>query len=206
MSFAPPSIPLPRGVALEIGPLWDVLAAALTRLLTRFGPVAALVRGNGPPAAALRVTLIALKRLEQIARFVLIVYAAQLLKLDPKLREPPKARAPSTQVRPKTVAQWRTMQLLPPPSPDFVNPKTRPAPPPPKPGARHTIVRLARKLEGLRRLLAHADHHARRLARLLRRWPVFVRRPARRARGPYGAEVALARSAASWALRRENTS
>jgi hypothetical protein len=208
MIFPPPAIPLPPGVTRETAPLWAALVDGLRRLLAQFGAPEAAVRGNGASGSALRAALIALGRMERIARCLLVVFAARLLALDPPFaaaaRSRPAARSATGVL---TRNPWPSTPLLPP----WRGQGRAGAQPAPAPAAlvaarRDPVRTIARKMAGLTRLLAGADAAVRRMARRLKERLVRVRPRARALRGPFGEELALARDAASWALHPRNTS
>ncbi len=211
-----PDIALPSGVLRQIAPLWRTAALALAQFIARFGAPADVRRLNFSEGRFLWRAAAMLRRVQQIVRFVLVVYAARLLKTAP----PPETKARVTHVRSvrrrKRViagdpATWRVGFVTPPRYRPVRAIRNRRLPENFARAVRNPLVSIARRMESLRRVLEAPAPFITRLARRMRRdmFLVLTRRPKRKPKPgwrDYFDDLCDAREAARWALHPLNSS
>lgn len=175
-----PEITLPPDYRRKADEAMGVARNGLIQLMSAFGDPEAALRRNHLDHAAVRWARTQLRRLTDIVRYTLALFA---IYLDPA---PSKARAakhrPHAARRPETldaktwhvrvaflhpVREARAATGLPPP-PHFAQTRDDP------------LRTLARRMEALRRVLADPMTHARRLARAIRTCTVVTRFPTSR--------------------------
>ena len=211
-----PDIALPSGVARQIAPLWRTAALALAGFVARFGAPADARRLNYCEGHFLWRTAAMLRRVQKIVRYILVVYAARLLKTAPPSETKQATHTKGVCHRKRSVvagdpSTWRV---------GFVTPQRyRPVriirnlrlPENFARAVRNPLVVIARRMESLRRVLEAPMPFITRLARRMRRdvFKVFAHNPKRKPpehRRAYFQDLCDAREAASWAIHPLNSS
>ncbi|KAF0182598.1 MAG: hypothetical protein FD160_1172 [Caulobacteraceae bacterium] len=210
-----PDIALPSGVARQIAPLWRTAALALAGFITRFGAPADVRRLNYCEGHFLWRTAAMLRRVQKIVRYILVVYAARLLKTAPpsETKPGPVARQ-SRKQRPVIAgdpATWRVGFVTPPRWRPVRVIRDRRLPENFARAVRNPLLVIAHRMESLRRVLEAPMPFITRLARRMRRdvFKVLTRNPKRKpppGRRDYYRDLCDAREAARWALHPLNSS
>lgn len=211
----PPPIQLPAGIARTVEPLWRTVALALAGLVARFGAIIDVRRLNWGPNHVLGRRIAELRRLQGILRCVLIVYASELVKtlvLKPLRKTKAKATRPTPREVAGDPATWRVGFV----TPRWVKLFSTVGEEKPQPAvfasafrAQHNpFVTMARKMEGLRRVLADPMPHIRRLARRVKidiyMFPKRAKRRPPADRRAWFDELCQALHDAWWATTRQN--
>jgi hypothetical protein len=212
-----PGIALPSGVLRQIAPLWRTAALALAQFMARFGAPADVRRLNFSEGRFLWRTAAMLRRVQQIVRFVLVVYAARLLKTAPpsETKQAPRVTHTGGVCHRKRIAgdpaTWRVGFVTPPRYRPVRVIQNRRQPENFARAVRNPLVIIAHRMESLRRVLEAPAPFITRLARRMRRdiFVVLTRRPKRKPKPgwrDYFDDLCDAREAARWALHPLNSS
>ena len=197
-----PEITLPPAYRRKVDEAMGVARHGLIKLMGQFGDPEDIPRRNHAEPDAIAWARTQLRRLHDIVRSTLALFAIHLDVAPAKPRA--KHAALHAPKKPMTQAArtWRVrLRLL-----RSANPPTDRPPPPHLVQATHDPLQaLARGMEALRRVLADPMPHARRLARALRtstvvtRFPALTRKPPE-GRDAYFVERREMRHDAAWAL------
>ncbi len=204
-------IPLPPAVRCTVTLLLETVARGLARCVWQFGEPALAWRSNAGVMAGVRSTLTRMRRLHLILRYVFVILAAYYVEATTLRSRRTTAHGSARPVLPDDPATWRTSFVSSAPYHAFRDAGARPKPAQFAHAPRAPLQTLARKMEGLRRALAHPMRHIRRLARILRGGVAFFRwrppkRPPPTAKRADWEELLMGFEQARFEVRRLNTS
>ena len=197
-----PEIALPPAWRRKADDAMGMARRGLIKLIGEFGDPEDAPRRNRVDMGALRWARTQLRRLHDIVRCTLMLFAIYLEPSPVKMHSAKaKERTPQKPVT-QDAKTWRVrLRLL----QNLDGPKGAARPPHLAHAPRNDLLSLARGMEALRRVLANPARHAKRLARALRTSMIMARFPALKRTPPEGRDAYFAdrrdmRHTTAWAL------
>lgn len=186
-AFPLPSVDLPPSIAWSLELLWRAVTSALTKCLVWYGaPETARtmpwLRGHPP----LRHMLM-LRRAQKILRCVIFIYARYftlIARFAPSRARPATRKETPRRSDENDASTWNVSFLTPPRVRPVIGATNAPQPRQLVRAAINPMHVIARRMEGLRRVLAAPMPHVKRIARLITREKMIAPQDPKRRRPP----------------------